>query len=273
MKFTKMQGTGNDFVILEDFDEALKGNQNELAKKLCDRRFGIGADGVLFVRKSDAADIKMDIVNADGSEAAMCGNGIRCFAKYVYDEGIVKSNIIKIETGDGIKIAHLTLENSEVSGITIDMGNYSLDPKDAKINVQEKIVNKRINVNDKEYSVTSMLMGVPHTAIMCKLDEVDVTEGKAIEKCELFIDGTNVNFCEVVNEDTIKVKTWERGAGPTLACGTGSCASVVATNLLGFTNRKVRVIVPGGEMFIEVSDNSVFMTGPAVTVFKGEITI
>jgi len=271
LKFTKMQGTGNDFIVLEDMDLKLLNNQDKLAQKLCDRRFGIGADGILFVRKSEVADIKMEIINADGSYAAMCGNGIRCFAKYVFDENIISDKNIKIETGDGIKIANIKLENSGVTSVTIDMGNYSLNPKDIPAESEEKIINNKIIVENKEYKIISMLMGVPHTVIISKLDQVDVNEGKAIEKYKLFPKGSNVNFCEIVDKHNVKVKTWERGAGPTLACGTGSCASVIAANLIGLTEKDVKVQVPGGEMQIKISDKGILMTGPAVTVFKGEI--
>lgn len=273
MNFTKMQGTGNDFIVIEDFQLNHLSHQHELAKKLCDRRFGIGADGVLFVRESSIAEIKMDIVNSDGSYAAMCGNGIRCFAKYVYDEGIVSKENIKIETGDGIKIAYITVKNSKAEDITIDMGNFSLEPKNIPANVEDKIINKQLIIDNKEYKITSMLMGVPHTVVICNLNEIDVKEGKAIEKYELFPKGTNVNFCEIIDKSTVKVKTWERGAGPTLACGTGSCASVIASNLLDFTGKEVKVIVPGGEIFIKLNNDKVLMTGPAATVFKGEIDI
>lgn len=268
-----MHGTGNDFIVIEDLDGSLRGKERHLAQKLCHRRFAIGADGILLVRKSKIADIEMEIINADGSYAAMCGNGIRCFAKYVFDKKIVKDNIIKIETGDGIKIADLTLKNGEVSGVTINMGSYSLDPKHIPAEAEEEIINKTIIANHKEYSITSMLMGVPHTIIMCSLDEINIEEGKYIEKHNIFYQGTNVNFCEVVSRNVIKVKTWERGAGPTLACGTGSCASVVATKLLGYTDDEVKVIVPGGELMIKLLDKEVFMTGPAVTVFEGETII
>ena len=273
MNFTKMHGTGNDFIVIEDLDGALEIKQDEIAKKLCERRFSIGADGVLFVRKSSIADIRMEIINADGSYAAMCGNGIRCFAKYVFDSGIAKGDSIRIETGDGIKVAHLDIVDSEVNNITINMGNYSLKPKDIPANVEEEIVNKIINVNGKDYKATSMLMGVPHTVIMCNLDEVDVEEGKYIEKYSIYTQGTNVNFCEVLDSTTIKVKTWERGAGPTLACGTGSCAAVIAANILDYTESGVKVIVPGGVLYIKIQDKEVLMTGPAVTVYEGKIEI
>lgn len=273
MIFTKMQGTGNDFIVIEDFEDILKGKEEEIAQKLCHRRLGIGGDGILIVRKSNIADIQMVIINADGSYAAMCGNGIRCFAKYVYHKEIVKKEVIDIETGDGVKIAYLDIKDNMVNGITINMGSYSYKPEDFGGDVEEEIVNKNINIDNKEYSITSMLMGVPHTVVMGKLDEFDVNEGKNIEEYHIFKDRTNVNFCEVLDEKLIKVKTWERGAGPTLACGTGSCSAVICCNNLGYTEKKVKVIVPGGELFIEITDKGILMTGPAEIVYTGEIIL
>ncbi|KEI10603.1 diaminopimelate epimerase [Clostridium sp. K25] len=273
MYFTKMQGTGNDFVVIDDRKGIFNGRESEVAKKVCNRRFGIGADGILLVRKSEISDIKMEIINADGSYAAMCGNGIRCFARYVYDSKIVLKDIINIETGDGIKIAHLNILDNTVLGITINMGEFSLNPEDIPANCKEKIMNKKIYINNKEYIINSMKLGVPHTVVMCKINDIDIQEGKYIEKYDLFKEGTNVNFCEVIDEDTIKVKTWERGAGPTLACGTGSCASFAISNILGYVGDKVKVLVPGGELITELKDNKVFMTGPAEIVFTGEINL
>lgn len=268
-----MHGTGNDFIVIEDFNNNLAGTEEHIAQRLCHRRFGIGGDGIILVRKSDEADIKMDLFNADGSYAAMCGNGIRCFSKYVFDKGIINNKTIKIKTGDGIKTAYLTVEKDAVSTVTINMGKCSFKPEDIPANSEDKIIEKEIQVNGKKYIITSMLMGVPHTVIMCKLDEVDVEEGKQIEKFNLFPKGTNVNFCEVIDEKSIKIKTWERGAGATLACGTGSCASVITANMLGYTDKKVKVTVPGGELMIDISNDNILMTGPAVTVFEGEVNI
>ncbi|ALU37511.1 Diaminopimelate epimerase [Clostridium ljungdahlii DSM 13528] len=273
MKFIKMQGTGNDFVVIDDRDNRFLGKEKELGLKLCNRHFGIGGDGILIVRQSEIAQIKMIIINSDGSYASMCGNGIRCFAKYVWEENLVKESPIKIETGDGIKEAFLNIENGKVKEVTIDMGTPSFDPKKIPVNSCDEVVKKELKINEKTYSITSMFMGVPHTVIFGDLEKYDVKEGKAIEKYSIFPEGTNVNFCEVLNKDEIKIKTWERGAGPTLACGTGTCACAVASNKLGFTEGKVKAHVPGGILFIEVKDNKVFMTGPAEVSFKGEYDI
>lgn len=273
MEFSKLQGTGNDFIVIDDRDNNFLGREGSIASELCDRHYSIGADGILIVRNSSIAQIKMIIINADGSSASMCGNGIRCFAKYVFDEGILKDTFMKIETDDGIKNATLFLENNLVKNVKINMGNSSLLPSEFFSKENEKIVNRSIVENNKEYHITSMQMGVPHTVIFGKLDSFDINEGAKIEKNSLFTKGTNVNFCEVIDRKNLKVKTWERGAGATLACGTGSCASVVAANILGLSEDKVQVFVPGGSLQIEIEEDNVFMTGPAEFCFRGEIDV
>lgn len=270
MKFTKMHGNGNDFIVVDDRNGMFLGKEGELARELCNRNFGVGGDGILIVRNSDIAQTQMIIINADGSYASMCGNGIRCFAKYVWDEGIAKGDCIKIETGDGIKEAFIHAKDNEAKEVTINMGTPTFIPEQIPSKFDKEIINEQIKINGKEYNITTMFMGVPHTVLFGKLDEYDVEEGKVIEKYDIFPEGTNVNFCEVINDNKIRVKTWERGAGPTLACGTGSCASVIASNRLGFTGKKVEVQVPGGKLFVEIKENGVFMTGPAVVSFKGE---
>lgn len=273
MIFSKLQGTGNDFVVIDDRANRYAGREGELAAKLCDRHFSIGADGILIVRDSEIAQTQMIIMNADGSYASMCGNGLRCFVKYVWDQGIVKGESITVETGDGVKTAEVFTENGKVSGVRIDMGSPSFDPKAFYASGDREIVDEKLSENGKEYRITSMQMGVPHTVIFGSLDSFDVSEGRAIEKNPLFTRGTNVNFCEIIDEETVRVKTWERGAGPTLACGTGSCACVVAAHRLGLTGSKVKVFVPGGALVIELSGKNVFMTGPAELSFKGEIDV
>jgi diaminopimelate epimerase len=270
MKFTKMNGNGNDFIVIDDRNNQFLGREGEVAKILCNRNFAIGGDGILIVRDSNIAQTQMIIMNADGSYASMCGNGIRCFAKYVWDKNIVKGNSIKIETGDGIKEAFLNIEDNEVKEVTINMGVPSFKVEDIPAKFHEEIIDKQIKINDREYNITSMLMGVPHTIIFGNLDQYNVEEGKYIEKSETFPIGTNVNFCEVISKDKVRVKTWERGAGPTLACGTGSCACVIASHKLGFTDAKVEVQVPGGKLLIQIREDGVLMTGPAVVSFEGE---
>ena len=273
MIFSKVQGTGNDFVVIDDRDNRYSGREGEIAAKLCDRHFSIGADGILIVRNSQAAQTQMVIINADGSYASMCGNGLRCFVKYVCDQGIVEGDKITVETGDGLKTAEVFKENGKVREVRIDMGSPTFDPVAYFAACDNEIVDEQLYENGKEYRITSMLMGVPHTVIFGKLDGFDVNEGKAIEKNKLFTKGTNVNFCEVIDRETVKVKTWERGAGPTLACGTGSCACVVAAHKLGHTDSRVKVFVPGGTLVIELEGKNVFMTGPAEFSFKGEVEV
>lgn len=272
MKFTKMHGNGNDFIVLEDFNNEIS-DDGALARKLCHRSFGIGADGILIVRKSSIAHIQMVIINSDGSYAAMCGNGIRCFAKYVWDKKLVENTVIDIETGDGVKKAYLNVEDNEVKTITINMGKPSFAPAVIPAVSEEELINRKIVANGKEYVINAVLMGVPHTVIIGDLDEICVSEGKYIEKHTMFPKGTNVNFCQIISRDRLKVETWERGAGPTLACGTGSCASVVITNRLGYTDKKVTVQIPGGSLFIELTEEGVLMTGPAEISFWGEYNL
>jgi len=268
INFTKMQGTGNDFVVIEDF-QGKYADLEGLAIKLCDRHFGIGADGILVVTKSDIADIQMIIINADGSYASMCGNGIRCFAKYIWEKKHVVGENIKIETGDGVKLANICVKNGRAESVTINMGKYNFNPSSIPAIATEEIINKKIEANYKEYNITSMFMGVPHTIVFGKHEEYEVEEGKFIERHSFFPEKTNVNFCEVVGKNMIKVKTWERGAGPTLACGTGSCASVVAARRLGYVEGKVEVQVPGGILTVEIIKEEVLMTGPAEITFEG----
>jgi diaminopimelate epimerase len=273
MKFTKIHGNGNDFILIDDRKGELIKKESDYAIKLCDRHFGIGADGIILVRNSEVASTKMEIINADGSYAAMCGNGIRCFAKYVFESKFVVENPLKIETGDGVKIAFLNIENGIVKSVTINMGKPSFELDKIPAKYDREILNEKFYINNREYKLTTMLMGVPHTVIFGALDDYDISEGEKIEKYSIFPQGTNVNFCEVIDAFHIKVKTWERGAGATLACGTGCCASVVASNRLGFTGNKVEVSAPGGKLFIEIKEDGVFMTGPAVISFKGECEI
>ncbi|WP_298837279.1 diaminopimelate epimerase [Clostridium sp.] len=272
LNFTKMQGTGNDFIVIEDLDEKYN-DLGVLAKKLCNRHYGIGADGILVVRKSTIADIRMIIMNADGSYASMCGNGIRCFAKYIFEKKYILGENIKIETGDGVKLASISVCDGVFKGVTINMGKYNFNPISIPALSSVEIINKKLNTNNRDYYITSLLMGVPHTVVFGKLQDYDVSTGKFIENNCLFPQKTNVNFCEIVDKNMIKVKTWERGAGPTLACGTGSCAAVVASNRLGYTEAKVKVQVPGGMLNIEIVNGEVLMEGPAENVFKGQFPI
>lgn len=266
MKFTKMHGLGNDFVVFVDKDGANK-DFSDLAVRLCDRHTGIGADGIMVVVPSAVADTRMRIINADGSEAEMCGNGIRCFAKYVYERGIITKDSFTIETLAGIMKPSLTIESGVVTLVTVDMGKPIFEARQIPMDSEAAIVKKfPVQVEDTTYEVSSVLMGVPHTEVFVNdVTTVPLTTlGPKLEKHELFPRGTNVNFVQVVDKDHIKVRTWERGAGATLACGTGCCASVVMAYENGLTNREVDVDVYLGTLHIRYEeDGSVFMTGPA----------
>lgn len=272
MEFTKMHGLGNDFIILDGagINEAEYG---KLAEVLCDRHTGVGADGILLVLASKQADTRMRIINADGSEANMCGNGIRCFAKYVYERGIVNMTRFTIETFAGPIVPELTVEGGKVVSIKVDMGKPVLQRKDIPMTGPEgNVVNEPLPVNGETVHITSMLMGVPHTMVFVDtlVEKLILSMGPQIERHAAFPRKTNVNFVKVLNSKEIEVRTWERGAGRTLACGTGSCASVAAAVLNGKTGRSVTVHLEKGDLFIEwTGDDTVFMTGPAVEVFAG----
>ncbi len=272
MNFYKMQGAGNDFVFIEDFNYEIK-DECELAKKLCDRHFGIGADGLVIVRKSEMANAKMVIINADGSRANMCGNAIRCFGKYVYEHKIASGNKFSVETGDGIKEIEIIVERDKVKYVRVYMGNPSYDGRDIPLNNIESLIEHEIIVDNKTYSITTVLMGVPHTIIFEEDREYNIVEeGSKIEKLELFKEGSNVNFVKIIDKNHIRVNTWERGAGATLACGTGCSAAVVVAKKLGLVDKEKEIFVkaPGGELIIEVFAEDVYMKGPAEVSFEGK---
>ena len=275
MLFSKMHGLGNDFIVIDARDKE-NIDYNSLTKRICHRHIGVGADGILLVLNSDVADIRMRIINSDGSEAEMCGNGIRCFSKYVFERGIVKKDKFKVETLAGIIEPQLILNDyGFVDKVKVNMGKPSFKRKDIPMqgDPESDAINTSIEVDGKEYKITSLLMGVPHTVLFVDdVEKVDIyTLGPKIEKHEVFPRKTNVNFVQVIDKNNIKVRTWERGAGATFACGTGSCASVIASNLNGFTERKVNVHLYFGTLEIEwCDDDIIFMTGPAEEVFVGE---
>jgi len=262
INFHKMHGLGNDFIMVEGINIPYPA-LTDLAVKLCDRHTGIGADGLINILPSAVADIRMQIINADGSEAEMCGNGIRCFAKLVYEKKIIQKTEFTVETPAGIMVPKLNTDNGKVASVRVDMG-APIDPG-----------SKIISVNSNPLTLFSLTMGVPHAVIF--VDEIDASIviglGPVIEKNAAFPSGTNVNFVQVIDETTIKMRTWERGAGPTLACGTGGCAAVVASVLNGKTSRNVTVKLAIGELRIEWNYANVFMTGPAEYVFGGKIDL
>ena len=275
IKFTKMQGLGNDYVYIDAINQNIE-NMSSLAKFVSDRHFGIGSDGLILICKSDIADFKMRMFNSDGSEAEMCGNGIRCVGKFVYDKGLTNKTTLAIETLAGIKTLKLNTKEGKVETVKVDMGEPILDPEKIPVISDEKPVkNLLLKAEDKEFKFTCVSMGNPHA-----ITEVEETEkfdvekyGKVLEVNKAFPNKTNVELIKVLDKEHIKMRVWERGAGETLACGTGACATAVACYLNGKTNRKVEVELLGGKLYIEWNekDNHIYMTGPAVTVFEGVV--
>ena len=274
MKITKMHGLGNDFIVF--FDEGtIELYVTDMAQRLCDRHTGIGADGLVIVMPSEVADVRMRIINSDGSEAEMCGNGIRCFAKYAYDRKIITKDIFTVETLAGIMTPEIIAEDGVAKLVKVNMGKPTFTASAIPMAVEaEKVIDYTIDVDGTFYVVSSVLLGVPHTEVF--VDDVQTVPltvlGPKIEKHPLFPKGTNVNFVQVVNENTVKVRTWERGAGATLACGTGSCSSAVMAHEKGLTGRSVDVQLYLGTLHIDYDeDGTVYMTGPAEEVFSLEL--
>jgi len=278
IEFVKMHGLGNDYLYINCIKNREPLFPEELAKRLSNRHFGVGADGIILVCNSKIADFKMRIFNSDGSEAEMCGNGIRGFAKYVYDYNLIDKNEFKIETLAGIRKVKLnTLNKSITENITVDMGEPILHPVKIPVLTREEppIKDLKIVIKNKIFTITCVSMGNPHAIIrLHNLEDINVKEyGPLIENRSEFPKRTNVEFIEIKDRSRIKMKVWERGAGETLACGTGACASTVASILNGYTERKVVVELLGGELEVEWNeeDSHVYMTGPATTVFRGRI--
>jgi len=276
IKFIKMQGIGNDFVLIDGTKENLGGiNLESFSIQVCDRHFGIGADGLLVVLPSEKADYKMRIFNADGSEAEMCGNGIRCFVKYIYDTSKDKKDVYSVETLAGIMVPAVIAEKGIAIGAEVDMGEPKLKRPEIPMKGKDKnkVVDEDLKVNGKTLKVTCLSMGNPHCVLFYEnLDKINIAElGPKIENHKAFPQRTNVEFVEVLKDNEINVKVWERGAGETLACGTGACAALVACVLNEKTKRRALVHLPGGNLDIEweEEDNHVAMRGPAKIVFEG----
>ena len=270
MKITKMHGLGNDFIVFFD-DGTSQFDVIGMAQRLCDRHTGIGADGLVIVMPSKVADVRLRIINSDGSEAEMCGNGIRCFAKYAYDRKIIDKEEFTVETLAGIMTPTIIAEDGVAKLVKVNMGKPTFPAKDIPMEIEsDKVIDYTIDVDGTSYVVSSVLLGVPHTEVFVEdVPAVPLTVlGPKIEKHPLFPRGTNVNFVQVVNENTVKVRTWERGAGATLACGTGSCASAVMAHEKELTGRSVDVELYLGTLHIDYDeDGTVYMTGPATEVF------
>lgn len=278
IKFTKMHGCGNDYVYINCFDRVID-NPQKLSMILSDRRYGIGGDGIILICASDKADAKMRIFNKDGSEGKMCGNGIRCVAKYLWDSGKVKSKEnIKIETLSGVKTLEILSDSGNESVIKVDMGKADLNSRNIPmIFEKEKVINEPITVNTENYNITCVSMGNPHCVIFC--DEVysaKVKEiGSKLSSHRIFPEGVNVEFVSKSDSNNLIMRVWERGSGETLACGSGACASVVAAveNGLCKKGEDITVHLRGGKLVVNYSDSGVFLTGNAVKVFEGEIEV
>lgn len=278
MKFTKMHGCGNDYIYINGFVETITQDKKpKLAQSLSDRHFGIGGDGVIFINQTDMADFEMEMYNADGSRAEMCGNGIRCVAKYVYDHGMTEKTKLSIISCGHIKYLELFLENGKVSTVKVNMGAPILMAADIPVICDsEKVIADRLEVGDQVYQMTCVSMGNPHAVIFVEdVENLNLEQiGPLFEHHVRFPNRINTEFVKVVDRTHVDMRVWERGTGETLACGTGCCAAVVACVLNGLTEEEVAVKLLGGEIIIkwDRKDNLVYMTGPAATVFEGEIS-
>lgn len=283
MKFTKMQGCGNDYVYVNGFTEKIPAEKKpELVRRLSDRHFGIGSDGVIFINPAKEADFEMEMYNADGSRSEMCGNGIRCVAKFVYDKGLTDSQQITIVSAGKIKYLDLTVEGKsaesrgQVTRVRVNMGSPVLLPQQIPVQAAgESVVDAPIEVQGREYRMTCVSMGNPHAVVFMKdVKNLKIEEvGPYFENHERFPKRTNTEFVELLDRKTVFMRVWERGTGETLACGTGCCATAVACVLNGLTEDQITVKLLGGELLIEWDreKNLVYMTGPATTVFEGEV--
>ena len=276
LKFIKMHGLGNDYVYMNAIDQEIN-DRSELAKYVSDRHFGIGSDGLILICPSDKADFKMQMFNSDGSEAEMCGNGIRCVGKFVYDNGLTDKTVVSVETLAGIKILNLNVVDGKVETVRVDMGEPILEAKDIPvISDEHPIKNLKLKAEDREFRFTCVSMGNPHaiTFIDDDLKEFDVEKyGSVLEVDSAFPKKANIEFVNIIDDKSLKMRVWERGAGETMACGTGACGVAVASFLNGYTKRKVEIELLGGKLNIEWNeeDNHIYMTGPATTVYTGEI--
>lgn len=276
LQFTKMHGLGNDYVYMDAINQKIE-NRSELAKFVSDRHFGIGSDGLILICPSEKADFRMQMFNQDGSEAEMCGNGIRCVGKFVYDKGLTNKETITVETLAGIKTLVMTAKNGKIETARVDMGEPILEPeKIPVISNENPVKNLRLEEEERNFTFTCVSMGNPHAVTFIEEDvnKFDICKyGAKLEVNKAFPKKANIEFINVIDDKTLKMRVWERGAGETLACGTGACAVTVAAILNGYTERTVTVHLLGGDLKIEWSknDNHVYMTGPATTVFEGEI--
>jgi diaminopimelate epimerase len=275
MRFTKMHGIGNDYICVDGFAQQVADPEG-LARRVSDRHFGIGGDGLILILPSDQADVRMRMFNADGSESEMCGNGIRCLAKYAYDHGLARQNPMRVQTGNGVLTIQLHLDAAgKVAAATVDMGQPILEPARIPVDFHgDRMVDALVKVDNQPFKVTAVSMGNPHAVIY--VDDVAAVDlerlGPVIENHPLFPRRANVHFAQVLSPGQVSMRTWERGSGVTLACGTGACGVCVAGVLTGRSDRRIMARLSGGELQLEwrQADNHVYMTGPAVEVFSGD---
>lgn len=277
LKFTKMQGAGNDYIYVNGFDQKIE-NPSDLAIKLSNRHFGIGSDGLVLILPSESCDFRMQMFNSDGSEAEMCGNASRCVGKYVYDNGLTTKKEITLETKAGVKYITLLDGNATARKVTVDMGEPILEPTLIPVKIaEEPVLNYPLDIDGKIWKISCVSMGNPHAVVFTTgIKELNLPVlGPKFEKHPIFPRKTNTEFIEVIDRGTLNMRVWERGAGETLACGTGACAAAVAAVLNGYCDRKVTIHLLGGDLQIEWNqeNNHVYMTGEAVTVFEGELLI
>lgn len=277
MKFTKMHGIGNDYIYFNCLEKEIE-NPEELSIKLSDRHFGVGGDGIVLILPSDKADFRMRMFNADGSEGKMCGNATRCIGKYVYDKGITDKKEITLETLSGIKTLKLSVnEKNKVESVEVNMGEAILKASEIPVKSdKEKVINERIKIADSEYNITCVSMGNPHCVVyMDEIDKLDLEKlGPKFENDSIFPERVNTEFIKVIDENTLKMRVWERGSGETWACGTGACAAVVSSVLNGYCkyDTPIKIKLLGGELTIKFMKNGlVYMSGPAEFVFEGSI--
>ncbi|MDW7674636.1 MAG: diaminopimelate epimerase [Bacillota bacterium] len=278
MQFTKAHGLGNDFILIDAFttENIQVEDWGGSAKKACDRNFGIGADGLVIIEKSDVADLKMRIFNSDGTEPEMCGNAIRCVAGYVYQHKLITKKKITVETKAGILVPEIIESSNRNHYVKVEMGEPILEPIKIPVNLDQdltKVVNYPLEVNGNIIHITCVSMGNPHCVVFVSVitDELITSLGPILEKHPIFPNKTNVEFVEVIDSEHLKMRVWERGAGPTLACGTGACAALVAAKLNNVATNKAVIHLAGGDLEIEWADsNKIYMTGPAVEVFTGD---
>lgn len=275
LQFTKMHGCGNDYIYFDCFEQKIA-DPEELSRRLSRYHFGIGGDGIILIEPSECADARMRIFNQDGSEGKMCGNGIRCVGKYLYDSGLARKEEIAVETQSGIRVLQMQVQDGQVTGVTVNMGQAELAPERIPVSLPgSEIIGMPVSIDGKEWEITCVSMGNPHCVVFCEdPDSLDLTKvGPKFEKAPIFPEGVNTEFIRVIDRKTLQMRVWERGSGETLACGTGACASAVAAILRGYCDRKEEITVrlKGGELKIRWDLEAVWMTGPAETVFTGEV--